>query len=142
MEYVIAALGGPKVVASEPATAGEWVSRIESGLPAASALAFKETLGLTNAELGALLGVSVRTLARWDPSRSRLDLVSGDRLVRSARLFAIAAEVLEEPEAAARWMKTPQRALGGAIPLRLAETDVGTRAVEALLGRMEHGVYT
>ena len=39
-------------------------------------------------------------------------------------------------------MKTPQRALGGAIPLRLAETDVGTRAVEALLGRMEHGVYT
>ena len=142
MQYVIAALGGPKVVASEPATAGEWVSRIESGLPAASALAFKETLRLNNAELAALLGVSVRTLARWDPSRSRLDLVSGDRLVRSARLYAIAAEVLEDPEAAARWMKTPQRALAGAVPLHLARTDVGTRAVEALLGRMEHGVYT
>ena len=104
MHYVIAALGGPKVVASEPATAGEWVSRIESGLPAACALAFKETLGLNKAELAALLGVSVRTLARWDPSRSRLDLVSGDRLVRSAHLFAIAAEVLEDAEAAARWM--------------------------------------
>ena len=142
MEYVIAALGGPKVVTGEPATAGEWVSRIESGLPAAAALAFKETLGITNAELAALLGVSVRTLARWDPSRSRLDLVSGDRLVRSARLFAIAAEVLEDAPAAARWMKTPQRALAGAVPLHLAETDVGTRAVEALLGRMEHGVYT
>ena len=74
----------------------------EAGLPAASALAFKETLGLTNAELAALLGVSVRTLARWDPSRSRLDLVSGDRLVHSVRLFGIAAEVLEDAEAAAR----------------------------------------
>ncbi|HXZ47594.1 MAG TPA: antitoxin Xre/MbcA/ParS toxin-binding domain-containing protein [Usitatibacter sp.] len=142
MGYIIAALGGPKVVAAEPATAGEWVSRIESGLPAASALAFKETLGLTNVELAALLGVSVRTLARWDPAKSRLDLVSGDRLVRSARLFAIAADVLEDRDAAARWMKTPQRALAGAVPLHLAETDVGTRAVEALLGRMEHGVYT
>ncbi len=142
MQYIIAALGGPKVVASEPATAGEWVSRIESGLPAASAVAFKEALGLTNAELAVLLGVSVRTLARWDPSRSRLDAVSGDRLVRSARLFAIAAEVLEDAEAAARWMRTPQRALAGAVPLHLAQTDVGTRAVEALLGRMEHGVYT
>jgi len=28
------------------------------------------------------------------------------------------------------------------VPLELAETDVGSRAVEALLGRMEHGVYT
>jgi putative toxin-antitoxin system antitoxin component (TIGR02293 family) len=68
--------------------------------------------------------------------------VSGDRLVRSAGLFAIAAEVLEDADAAARWMKTPQRALAGAVPLHLAQTDVGTRAVEALLGRMEHGVYT
>jgi putative toxin-antitoxin system antitoxin component (TIGR02293 family) len=142
MEYLIAALGGPRVVGRQPATAGEWASRIESGLPAASALAFKQTLGLTNAELAALLGVSVRTLARWNPSRSKLDLVSGDRLVRSAGLFAIAAEVLEDADAAARWMKTPQRALAGAVPLHLAQTDVGTRAVEALLGRMEHGVYT
>jgi putative toxin-antitoxin system antitoxin component (TIGR02293 family) len=142
MHYIIDALGGRKLIASEPSTAGEWVNRIESGLPAASALAFKDTLGLTNPELAALLGVSVRTLARWHPARSKLDLVAGDRLVRSARLFAIAADVLEDREAAAKWMKMPQRALGGAIPLRLAQTDVGTRAVEALLGRMEHGVYT
>ncbi len=142
MHYLIDALGGTRLVAREPSTAGEWVTRIEAGLPAASALAFKETLGLTNVELAALLGTSVRTLARWDAARSKLDVVSGDRLVRSARLFAIAADVLEDREAAARWMKAPQRALGGAVPLHLAQTDVGARAVETLLGRMEHGVYT
>ena len=135
-------LGGKAAIAAEPATAGDWVARIQAGLPAASAFAFKDTLGLNNQELASILGMSARTLARLDPAKSRLDLVSGDRLVRSARLFAIATEVLEEAQAAARWLKSPQRALGGAVPLQLAQTDVGSRAVEALLGRMEHGVYT
>src|SRR5271154_6624175 len=102
-------------MAHEPATAGEWAKRIESGLPAATALAFKDALKLTYAELAALLGASTRTLARWN-RRSRLDLVSGDRLVRSARLYAIAVEVLEDDDAAAKWLKAPQRALGNAIP--------------------------
>jgi len=134
-------LGGPGVIAREPATPYEWVRHVEAGLPAASAVAFKNALGLTNEELAALLGVSSRTLARWQPGKSRLDAVSGDRLLRSARLFSIAIEVLEDSDAAARWLKSPQRALAGAIPLQLARTDVGARAVEVLLGRMEHGVY-
>ena len=129
-------------MAAEPATANEWAARIRKGLPAASALAFKRALDLTNEQLASVLGVSLRTVARLDPARSHLDAVSGDRLVRSARLFAIAEEVLEEARAAAQWLKSPQRALGGAVPLELAQTDVGSRAVEALLGRMEHGVYT
>lgn len=141
MYPLVHVLGGRTAIASEPATASEWVARIQSGLPAASAFAFKEALALTNEELASVLGVSPRTLARLD-AKSHLDPVSGDRLVRSARLFAIATEVLEEAPAAARWLKSPQRALGGAVPLELAQTDVGTRAVEALLGRMEHGVYT
>jgi putative toxin-antitoxin system antitoxin component (TIGR02293 family) len=136
------ALGGKAAIAAEPSTTSEWVERIRSGLPAASALAFKKALGLTNEELASVLGVSLRTVARLDPAKSHLDAVSGDRLVRSARLYAIAAEVLEDEAAAAQWLKAPQRALGGAVPLELAQTDVGSRAVEALLGRMEHGVFT
>ena len=142
MHPLLGALGGKAVIASEPGTTAEWVARIRSGLPAASALAFKTALGLTNEELASVLGVSPRTLARLDPGKSRLDPVSGDRLVRSARLYAIAAEVLEDSAAAAQWLKATQRALGGAVPLELAQTDVGSRAVEALLGRMEHGVFT
>lgn len=139
---LVGVLGGKAAIASEPATTSEWVARIRSGLPAASALAFKAALGLTNDELASVLGVSPRTIARLDPAKSQLDPVSGDRLVRSARLYAIASEVLEDAAAAAQWLKTPQRALAGAVPLELAQTDVGSRAVEALLGRMEHGVFT
>ena len=142
MHPLLTSLGGKAVIAAEPQTAGEWVSRIRAGLPAASALAFKAELGLTNEQLASVLGVSLRTVARLDPRESRLDAVSGDRLLRSARLYAIAVEVLEDEAAAVRWLKSPQRALGGEVPLELAQTDVGSRAVEALLGRMEHGVYT
>ena len=142
MHPLISALGGKAVIAAEPGTMTEWVARIRSGLPAASALAFKAALGLTNEELASVLGVSPRTVARLNPAGSRLDPVSGDRLVRSARLYAIAADVLEDAPAAAQWLKSPQRALAGAVPLELAQTDVGSRAVEALLGRMEHGVFT
>jgi putative toxin-antitoxin system antitoxin component (TIGR02293 family) len=143
VDYTVAtALGGRAVMAAEPTAPGDWIQRIEAGLPVASAMAFKEALELTNSELAAVLGVSARTLARLDPARSRLDLVSGDRLVRAARLLAIAVDVLEDVRSAVQWLKTPQRALGGAIPLQRAATDVGAREVETLLGRMEHGVYT
>ena len=119
----------------------ESVDRIHQGLPVAAALALKDPLGLTNPDLARLLGVSVRTLARWTQS-SRLDPVAGDRLDRASRLLDTAVEVLEDQDAAVAWLRSPQRALGGSVPIELASTDIGTRAVEALLGRMEHGVYT
>ena len=142
MAAILEVLGGRKVVPREPGSVREWVESIRNGLPVASALAFKAALRLTNEELASLLGLSARTLLRWDPAKSKLDLPSGDRLVRSARLFSIASEVLEDDDAAVQWLRSPQKALGDAVPLELAATDVGARAVEALLGRMEHGVYT
>jgi putative toxin-antitoxin system antitoxin component (TIGR02293 family) len=142
MAALLEALGGRKTLHHDPASVGEWVERIQAGLPVDAALALKGALRLTNEELARLLGVSIRTLARWIPGRSKLDAVSGDRLVRTAQLFALAGEVLEDDTAAVRWLRSPQPALGGAIPLAYVATDVGARAVEALLGRMEHGVYT
>lgn len=142
MAAILDVLGGRKAIPGEPGNVREWVESIRAGLPVASALAFKDALRLTNDELAALLGLSARTLVRWTPGKSRLDLASGDRLVRSARLFTIATEVLEDDDAAVDWLHSPQKALGDAVPLELAATDVGARAVETLLGRMEHGVYT
>lgn len=142
MPAILDMLAGPGEGKPGSGSTLEWVDRISAGLPIGSALAFKRSLGLTNEELGALLGVSTRSLARWDTARGRLDSVASDRLYRVARLFNTTVEVLESRDAAVRWLRSPQRALGGAVPLDLATTDVGTRAVEALLGRMEHGVYS
>lgn len=39
------------------------------------------------------------------------------------------------------WLKSPNAALGGATPLSLLDTDIGTESVMDTLGRIEHGVF-
>jgi len=40
------------------------------------------------------------------------------------------------------WLTSAQPALGGAVPLDLAKSEVGAREVERLVGRLEHGVFS
>jgi putative toxin-antitoxin system antitoxin component (TIGR02293 family) len=61
---------------------------------------------------------------------------------RIARVMARAENVLGSPERATAWLNRPNRALGDAVPLDLLGTDLGAREVEAVLGRIEHGVYS
>ena len=56
-------------------------------------------------------------------------------LVRTQRT----KEVFEDLERAREWLKSPQFALGGEIPLEYADTEPGAQIVEDLLGRIEHG---
>jgi putative toxin-antitoxin system antitoxin component (TIGR02293 family) len=53
-----------------------------------------------------------------------------------------ATEVFEDSDIAWDWLKSPNRALGGAIPLQLLETAEGTEQVETILGRIDYGVYS
>lgn len=142
MAEVLDALGGIKTLKVAPVSSQEWAQRIGAGLPAQAALAFKRALGLNADQLGALLGLSRRSIHRLSPAKAVLPAVAGDRLYRSARLLTLAVEVFEDQQAAVEWLKSPQRALSNAIPLDIAVTDIGAREVEALLGRIEHGVYS
>ncbi len=142
MAEVLEAMGGLKTLKVAPTNTQEWVQRIVAGLPAQAAWAFKGALGLNNDQLGALLGLSRRSINRLTPAKAILSAVAGDRLYRSARLLALAVEVFEDQDAATAWLKSPQRALGNAVPLDIATTDIGAREVESLLGRIEHGVYS
>ena len=57
-------------------------------------------------------------------------------------IAARAVEVLGSEGKASRWLRRPNRALGGKPPVALLDTDLGTQQVEAVLGRIEHGVYS
>ena len=122
--------------------ASEWTRPVALGLPQNSTLAFKDALILSDDEMSLLLGIGTRRLSDWPQDAAQVDAASGERLMRCARLFAIALHVLDDRAAAVRWLKSPQRELGDFIPLLLAQTGPGARAAEAMLGRMEHGVYS
>ena len=139
-EYVIEALGGPKVFKGRTApTATELRHRVRTGLPYQSLESIRERLNLTLPEAAVVLHVPLRTLARRRHGR-RLDADESDRLYRLARIAAQAVGVLGTDERAAMWLRRPNRALNGEVPLALLDTDLGARQIEDVLGRIEHGV--
>lgn len=123
----------------EAAGSGAVDEMIREGFPASALEQLMSTLDLDREEAAALLGVSERTVSRRR-EEGHLKPGESDRLYRMARLLERAAEVLGDAEAARRWLKEPQWALGDRTPLRFAETDAGAREVEDLLGRIEYGV--
>jgi putative toxin-antitoxin system antitoxin component (TIGR02293 family) len=116
------------------------VERIRTGLPLSEFRALLELLKIPEEELGRLLGISPATLNRRKKSR-HLATPESERIVRFARLFGIAMEVLESEEGAREWLKTPNPGTAGESPLSYADTEFGAREVEDLLGRLDHGVF-
>ena len=103
---------------------------------------FQRSSGLSAAVIADLVRIPPRTLARRK-SAGRLSPDESERLLRVSTLFAKAVALFEGDTGAARqWLASPKKALGGEVPLDFARTEVGAREVEALIGRLEHGVFT
>jgi putative toxin-antitoxin system antitoxin component (TIGR02293 family) len=113
--------------------------RIKQGLPYRSLESLRERLRLSVPEAANVLHMPARTMARRRQSR-KLDPVESDRLYRIARVAGQAVSVFGTEEKATTWLQRPNRALGGELPIRLLDTDVGARQVEDILGRIEHGI--
>jgi putative toxin-antitoxin system antitoxin component (TIGR02293 family) len=117
------------------------VEVLRVGLPVYELDALQATLAVPMDKLVPMLGISKATLHRRK-AEGRLDQAESDRVVRFAKLMGKAVEVMESEENARQWLNSPQFGLGGAVPLEYAETEVGAREVENLLGRIEYGVYS
>jgi putative toxin-antitoxin system antitoxin component (TIGR02293 family) len=91
--------------------------------------------------VGHHVSISRSTLQRRRADR-RLSPQESDRVLRFRRLVKHATKVFGDLIRARQWLKSPQRGLGGAVPLNYAVTEVGAREVENLLGRIDYGVYS
>jgi putative toxin-antitoxin system antitoxin component (TIGR02293 family) len=118
------------------------VKQVEKGLAFTAVEALQQEMDLATKEMAKLLDIKVRTLLRRKEA-GRLQPAESDRVVRTSRLFARAKDLFAGNQEAARgWLTNPQRALGGAVPLEIAKTEVGAREVENIIGRLEQGVFT
>ncbi len=135
-------LGGKKVLGRSIKNFVQLTELIRQGLPANSLRVLGEKLDLTNADLSEKLGIPQRTLTRRLSRHSRLTAGESDRAARLARVYATATEMIGNADKAAQWLNTPNRALGGEIPLNQLDTDVGANEVENILGRIAYGVYS
>jgi putative toxin-antitoxin system antitoxin component (TIGR02293 family) len=112
---------------------------LKIGAPRGAFDHLRAELGVTTEEFADVLGIPTRTLAR---RTDRFKPDESERLMRVGSVLLKAVDVLEDRVAARRWMTQPKRALGGFTPLRCCDTEMGAREAEALLGRIEHGVFS
>ncbi len=136
---IIEILGGPKVFGARVARV-DLLEEVERGLPMRAYDAVSEALELTSVEEDRLFQVSLRTRARWK-RRTRLDTATSDRVVRLARILALAVLVLESRGNAVAWLREPSDSLGGRSPLAVVASDPGAEKVSNMLYQMEHGIY-
>ena len=136
-QSIVRVLGGTHVFRRQVRGVEDLLERVRAGLPIAAVDELGERFGLDRVTLRALLRLSASP-----SSRVLLGAEESDRLVRFARIAAFASEVLGDDAKASRWLQRPNRALSGSPPLSLLDTDLGAREVEAVLGRIEYGVYS
>lgn len=115
---------------------------VQEGLPVSELEALQKSLGIPMEKLMDILGIAKSTLHRRRKSDQRLDTLQSDRVIRYARLLSKAVEVFESVDTAREWLQSPQFGLDGEVPLKYAQTEIGAREVEDLLGRIDQSVYS
>lgn len=119
----------------------ELAEAVREGLPVAYLDELLHRPGFTMREVERLV-IPRRTLVHRRERRQRLSPDESARLARVIRILYAARDTLGTPEKADAWLREANRALGGSTPLQVAETEPGARAVEAVLGRIAHGVFS
>jgi len=134
-------LGGLKVLGTVPQDALAAAELVRKGLPPRALDSLKTKLGTSLDDLAETLNLPKRTLERrLSAPEIRLNDKESERVFRLARVVARAEEVFGELDKALRWLGKENRALGGAKPIGLLDTDVGATAIEDVLTRIEFGV--
>src|SRR5438552_6158320 len=119
----------------------ELIRQIQKGLRFSELETLQNSIDMPFEQLAAKLCISRSTLQRRKAA-GRLSPDESDKVMRLSRLLEHATKVFGDIEKARAWLKFPQRGLGGAVPLDYAETEIGAREVDDLLGRIDYGVYS
>jgi putative toxin-antitoxin system antitoxin component (TIGR02293 family) len=93
--------------------------------------------GLTAKELAIV--APPRTLSHRRARSERLSLDESDRVVRLARIAALAEIVFGERDRALRWLRKGLRRFNGVAPFAMLATEAGGRLVEEALIQIDEG---
>ncbi|HEX2942192.1 MAG TPA: antitoxin Xre/MbcA/ParS toxin-binding domain-containing protein [Rhodopila sp.] len=115
-----------------------WLPRVREGLPLSVVDQALADGRLSAAELDRL-ALPRKTLAHRRTLGS-LTPEQSDRLSRLLRVIEEAETTFGDRAKAHAWLRRPTTLLDNEAPLDRLDTDIGTRQVEAILGRIAHGI--
>jgi len=104
-------------------------------------LTIRELFGLSQEALAQSLGVSSRTVARWEEGMASPSPLALTRLRLLMQIREKARKLFKVKEADT-WLRTPNPVLRGQTPLERLRAPGGLEEVADLLGRIEWGIPT
>lgn len=134
-------LGGRTVFKQRVSEDAELEEIVRAGIPAQALYELADRTDTTLTALTSVVGIDRGTFARRARMKARLKTDESDRVVRVARIAALAVDAMGEEDGLA-WLHEPNYALGDRVPIELLETEVGARQVEQVIGRIERGVFS
>lgn len=142
VDAIVEALGGRKSLKRPVESASDLVAITRAGLPVSILDEVAKGIRMDRKSIAQVIGMADRTLSRRVNSNALLSPAESDRVVRLARVLALATDTLGTTEKASRWLQTPNLVLQGHTPFGLLDTDAGVQSVETVLGRIAYGVYS
>ncbi len=89
----------------------------------------------------ALTVIPERTLARRRANDEFLTADETEKAIRLARTVLEAKRVFADSDKASRWLRKPNSRFNGQTPLEMLRTETGARAVDEVLGQIDHGIF-
>ncbi len=115
------------------------VEAVKRGVPVVAINSLIDHNVLTRSEIDTLV-MPRRTLDHRKRRKEPLNAIESERVLRIARIVAIAEDTFANSKKAATWLRRPSRLFGGKAPLAMADTEPGGRMVEDVLQRIAHGI--
>ncbi|HEY1947476.1 MAG TPA: antitoxin Xre/MbcA/ParS toxin-binding domain-containing protein [Bryobacteraceae bacterium] len=126
-------------IEASPKSEFDLAQMVERGLPTDS-IAYLRAKGLTFSEVSEIV-IPARTLKHRKTRGDQLSHEETDRLVRVARIIALAEHVFRSHEKALAWLRSPDDRLNDRTPLSMLQTESGGRLIESMLWQIDEGVY-
>ncbi|TVQ01699.1 MAG: DUF2384 domain-containing protein [Balneolaceae bacterium] len=98
-----------------------------------------EVTGLSRDELAGLLGVSYKTIQRYQKEEKKMNAQNSEQLLKMIVLYQKAEEVFGDIDSFDRWLRKPAAGLGNQVPLSFMKTSGGIDLIHDELQRIEHG---
>lgn len=137
VEEIVRKLGGQTVLGAVVRSQADLARVVRNRLPL-SVLKGLTRAGLSEQEVERFL-IPQRTRRHRADKNQPLTIDESDRAVRLLRVQTLAEETFGDKEKANHWLRRPLTELSGEPPLDIAQTEVGARVIETILGKIAWG---
>lgn len=137
LKSVAAKLGGRRTLGATIASDADLARLVRRQLPIQAIVSVVHG-GFSESEIDRFV-IPARTRRHRIARKERLTVDESDRLVRLARIQALAEDVFGDADKANRWLRADLGILDGKPPIEVAQTEAGARVVEQVLAKIDWG---